>query len=83
MQAAQDEFMSVNEFHKQMACAFVCYLISGFFFVFFVTDSKPPPQLRRKVLIITSQMKRALHIHFQQRHKNLTTLESYMIITAT
>ena len=69
MHVTQDEFKSVNELHKQMAYAFLCYLISWGFF--FVADSKPPPQLRRKVLIITPQMKRALHIHFQLRHKIL------------
>lgn len=52
------------------------HLCAILFIYFFATNSERIEQLRRKVLIITAQMKRALHPHFRQKtQKNLTTLE--------
>lgn len=68
MHVKQDEFRSVNELLKQIAYTFVCYLI----YLFFATNSERIEQLRRKVLIITAQMKRALHPHFRQKTQKIS-----------
>lgn len=60
----------------------ICMCLLFNFKTFFIyTDFKPPSQLQRKILI-TTEMKRVLHIHFKLKYENLMSLESYMIIAA-
>lgn len=75
MHVTQAEFRSFNEVCKQIAYACMCFLISSHILNLLHSS-------RGSLSSLLLRCKRALHFFPQLRHKNLMTLEIYMIITA-
>lgn len=80
MHVTQAEFRSFNEVRKQIAYACMCFLISSFFFGYTFSISSTAPEEASHHYF--SDVKERSIFFFQLRHKNLMTLEIYMIITA-
>lgn len=78
MHVTQAEFRSFNEVRKQIAYACMCFLISSsFFFGYTFSISSTAPE--EACHYYFSDVKERSIFFSQLRHKNLMTLEIYMI----